>query len=411
MENILGIVAEYNPFHLGHLYHITKSKELSDSSYVVAIMSGNFVQRGDTSIVDKWTKTQMALLNGVDLVIELPTLYAISSAENFAYGSMRILDSLKIVDNLSFGSEVGDIEILNSIADVIHREPPEYVSILKHELNKGVSYPTARERALLIYLNDVRRYANVLSGSNNILGIEYLKALKKINSKILPYTLQREGANYSDTVSHKGYASSTAIRKWIEKDDFSSISKVVPQNVSELLLEKIKKGNVVPNISVLEKQIIYQLRKMSLSQIADIQDVTEGLENNLQKAANSCNNLSDFIFMVKNKRITQTRIQRILLYTLLGITKTVYTTLLKPSPYIRVLGMNENGKKVLSAITDANPKLQIVTSVKSFLDTCSDKNLKSMLLLDILATNIYTLGFEYESMANLDYTQKMLVIE
>ena len=254
MENILGIVAEYNPFHLGHLYHITKSKELSDSSYVVAIMSGNFVQRGDTSIVDKWTKTQMALLNGVDLVIELPTLYAISSAENFAYGSMRILDSLKIVDNLSFGSEVGDIEILNSIADVIHREPPEYVSILKHELNKGVSYPTAREKALLIYLNDVRRYANVLSGSNNILGIEYLKALKKINSKILPYTLQREGANYSDTVSHKGYASSTAIRKWIEKDDFSSISKVVPQNVSELLLEKIKKGNVVPNISVLESK-------------------------------------------------------------------------------------------------------------------------------------------------------------
>lgn len=411
MENILGIVAEYNPFHLGHLYHLTKSKELSDSSYVVAIMSGNFVQRGDTSIVDKWTKTQMALLNGVDLVIELPTLYAISSAENFAYGSMRILDSLKIVDNLSFGSEVGDIEILNSIADVIHREPPEYVSILKHELRKGVSYPTARERALLIYLNDVRRYANVLSGSNNILGIEYLKALKKLNSKILPYTLPREGANYSDTVSHKGYASSTAIRKWIEKDDFSSIAEAVPQNVSELLLEKIKKGNVVPNISVLEKQIIYQLRKMSLSQIADIQDVTEGLENNLQKAANSCNNLSDFIFMVKSKRITQTRIQRILLYTLLGITKTVYSTLLKPTPYIRVLGMNENGKKILSAITDANPKLQIVTSVKPFLDTCLDKNLKAMLLLDILASNIYTLGFEYESIANLDYTQKMIVIE
>lgn len=411
MENILGIVAEYNPFHLGHLYHLTKSKELSDSSYVVAIMSGNFVQRGDNSIVDKWTKTQMALLNGVDLVIELPTLYAISSAENFAYGSMRILDSLKIVDNLSFGSEVGDIEILNSIADVIHREPPEYVSILKHELRKGVSYPTARERALLIYLNDVRRYANVLSGSNNILGIEYLKALKKLNSKILPYTLPREGANYSDTVSHKGYASSTAIRKWIEKDDFSSIAEAVPQNVSELLLEKIKKGNVVPNISVLEKQIIYQLRKMSLSQIADIQDVTEGLENNLQKAANSCNNLSDFIFMVKSKRITQTRIQRILLYTLLGITKTVYSTLLKPTPYIRVLGMNENGKKILSAITDANPKLQIVTSVKPFLDTCLDKNLKAMLLLDILASNIYTLGFEYESIANLDYTQKMIVIE
>ena len=411
MSRVLGIIAEYNPFHNGHLYHIAKSKQETGAQYVIAVISGNFVQRGNTSIINKWTKARMALLNGADLVIELPTIYSISSAENFAEGAIKILNSLGVVDTLSFGMEANDISTLNNIANVLYNEPKEYVTMLSHELSKGNSYPKARENALLLYLNDIKRYANVMSGSNNILGIEYLKALKKINSKILPYTLQREGANYSDTVSHKGYASSTAIRKWIEKDDFSSISKVVPQNVSELLLEKIKKGNVVPNISVLEKQIIYQLRKMSLSQIADIQDVTEGLENNLQKAANSCNNLSDFIFMVKNKRITQTRIQRILLYTLLGITKTVYSTLLKPTPYIRVLGMNENGKKVLSAITDANPKLQIVTSVKSFLDTCSDKNLKSMLLLDILATNIYTLGFEYESMANLDYTQKMLVIE
>ena len=182
MNKVLGIVAEYNPFHNGHLYHIEKSKKLSNADLTICIMSGNFTQRGEPAIIDKWSRTKMALEAGIDLVIELPLIYSISSAENFAYGSINILNKLGIVDAISFGSEAGDINILNSIADILHNQPKEYVSLLNHELSKGVSYPKAQEKAVLMYLGDIRRYANVLSSPNNILGIEYLKAIKRIKS-------------------------------------------------------------------------------------------------------------------------------------------------------------------------------------------------------------------------------------
>lgn len=410
MDNILGLITEYNPFHNGHLYHLTKSKKLADSDFSIAIMSGNFAQRGDTSIVDKWTKTEMALLNGVDLVIELPTIYAISSAENFATGSIKILNTLKIVDTIAFGSECGKIDILNSIADVLIDEPKEYLSILKHELAKGLSYPKARENALLFYLNDIRKYANVLSGSNNILGVEYIKALKNTKSDIFPLTITRKNVGYNDKEKVNNFASATAIRQMIIKRDLKSIKSTVPGKSLDLLLDRMKYGNIVPSISCFEKQIIFKLRTMSTEEIAELQDVSEGLENSIKNAADSCNNIVDLISMIKSKRYTQTRIQRILLYSLLGITKTKYAALMKITPYIRVLGMNKNGKRLLSKITELNPKAKIVTSVKPFLDNCTDKNLKAMLELDILASNIYTLGYEYESQANLDYTKKMIVV-
>ena len=157
-------------------------------------MSGSFTQRGDVSIIDKWSRAQMAIENGIDLVIELPTIYAISSAENFASGAIKILDSLGIVDFISFGSECNDISILSEVTDVLTNEPSEYKSLLSHELSRGVSFPKARERALMMYLNDIRRFNNVLSSPNNILGIEYLKALDKQNSKIHPITIKREGS-------------------------------------------------------------------------------------------------------------------------------------------------------------------------------------------------------------------------
>ena len=161
MSNILGIIAEYNPFHNGHLHHLIESKKLTNSDYTVAIMSGNFTQRGEVSIVDKWSKAQMAIENGVDLVIELPTLYAISSAENFASGAIKILDSLGIVNYISFGSESNDISLLDDIANVLAFEPSKYKALLSHELARGESYPKARENAVLMYLNDIRRFANV----------------------------------------------------------------------------------------------------------------------------------------------------------------------------------------------------------------------------------------------------------
>lgn len=408
MEKVLGIVAEYNPFHNGHLYHLNESKKQSDADYSVCVMSGNFTQRGDTAIIDKWSRTEMALKNGIDLVIELPVVYSISSAENFAYGSMSVLDKLGIVDTVSFGSEVGDLTILDSIAEILCTEPKEYVSLLNHELSRGISFPKAREKALLMYLNDIRKYANVLSNPNNILGIEYLKALRNLKSNLTPMTIKRKDSDYNSTAIKEGFASSTAIRKIITKP--SSLSKVVPEETFSIIDNKIKHGQIVNGLSTFEKEILYKLRIMPIEWIADLPDVSEGLEHAIKNAANSCNNVADLVSLVKSKRYTQTRIQRILLYALLDITKQDMENSKKGVPYIRVLGMTENGKQLLSSIVTRNKKLNIITSPKKFMDHSNNKISKSLFAKDMLATNIYTLGYEFESQSNLDYSTPVVTI-
>lgn len=407
MNKVLGIIAEYNPFHNGHLYHIEKSKKLSNADLTICVMSGNFTQRGEPAIIDKWSRTKMALEAGIDLVIELPLVYSISSAENFAYGSINILNKLGIVDAISFGSESGDINILNSIADILYNQPKEYVSLLNHELDKGVSYPKAQEKAVLMYLSDIRKYANVLSSPNNILGIEYLKAIKKLKSNIFPITIKRDIDHNSTDLSDGNLISSMAIRKNINK--LSNFKDSIPQFSYEILDNQIKHGKIVKNITTFEKEIIYKLRTMSKEEIMNLPDVTEGLENSIISASNSCNNLLDLISLIKSKRYTRTRIQRILLYALLGITKQDILNSKKISPYIRILGVNENGKKILSIISDS--KLNIITSPKQFLEQSgNNKILKNLLLKDINATNIYTLGYEYESLSNLDFTTPIINI-
>lgn len=408
MEKVLGIVAEYNPFHNGHLYHLNESKKQAGADYSVCVMSGNFTQRGDTAIIDKWSRTEMALKNGIDLVIELPVVYSISSAENFAYGSMSVLDKLGIVDTVSFGSEVGDLTILDSIAEILCTEPKEYVSLLNHELSRGISFPKAREKALLMYLNDIRKYANVLSNPNNILGIEYLKALRNLKSNLTPMTIKRKDSDYNSTAIKDGFASSTAIRKIITKP--SSLSKVVPEETFSIIDNKIKHGQIVNGLSTFEKEILYKLRIMPVEWIADLPDVSEGLEHAIKNAANSCNNVADLVSLVKSKRYTQTRIQRILLYALLDITKQDMENSKKGVPYIRVLGMTENGKQLLSSIVTRNKKLNIITSPKKFMDHSNNKISKSLFAKDMLATNIYTLGYEFESQSNLDYSTPVVTI-
>ena len=410
MSKVIGIIAEYNPFHNGHLYHLQKSLQMTHSSYSVAVVSGNFTQRGSTSLVDKWAKAEIAIKNGIDLVLELPLLYSISSAENFAEGAIKILDSLKVVDYLSFGSESGDISTLNMIADILYKEPKAYKNILSHELSKGLSFPKARENALLMYLNDIRRFSNVLSSPNNILGIEYLKALKKLKTPITPITIERYNAGYHDTSYNGNVASATAIRNIVKNNGWDILRKVVPENTFSTLLENIKVGHVVPDLSVFEKQIIYNLRKMSIQEIAELPDVSEGLENAIKNAANSCNSVVEFLNIIKSKRYTNTRIQRILLYALLGITKKDMALSKKAIPYVRVLGFNNKGKYLISEIAKANPKLEIITSVKKYMDTSNNKNSKHLLEKDIWATNVYTLGYEYDSWNNLDYTHKLITL-
>lgn len=410
MSKVLGIVAEYNPFHNGHLYHLLKSKQIASADFCVAVIGGNFTQRGEPSMVDKWSKAEAALLNGVDLVLELPTLYATSSAENFADGAIRLLDSLKVVDILSFGAETADINILNDFAEVLYKEPRQYKTLLSAELKKGISYPKARENALMMYLNDIRKYLNVLSSPNNILGIEYLKALKKNKSRMQPISIERTSSGHNDIDFSDNIASATAIRNLVNEDETFNVENLMPASSYSILKQCINHGHALNSLSSYEKEIIYSIRMMDAKELCEFQDVSEGLENLIKKAADSCNNISDLIKIVSSKRYTETRIQRILLYILLDITKKDMVLSKKITPYARILGFTEKGKQLISQIVDANPRIEFVSSVKKFLKECPDKNLLRMLEKDILATNIYTLGYTGESRSNLDYTKKIISI-
>lgn len=413
MSTVLGIIAEYNPFHNGHLYHLKESKKATGAEYTVAIISGNFTQRGSTSIIDKWKKTEMALQNGVDLIIELPVLYSISSSENFAEGSIKILNSLGIIDFLSFGSETSDIKILNNFANILYDEPKEYKKILSNYLDTGLSFPKARENALLEYIKNFEdintnfdNYKNILSSPNNILGIEYLKALKKYKGSIKPVCIKRSIADYnsSDISINTSIASATAIRELIKNKNFNTIKTVIPEKSYSILADCINSGCIIPDLNCFEKEIIYVLRKMSIKEIANLPDVSEGLEFLIKKAVNSCNTLTELLNTIKSKRYTITRLQRILLYALLDISKKdMKLSKEVDSPYIRVLGFNDNGKKLISKIMDKNPNQPLITSVKKFVDNNSNTSLQTMLNKDIFATNVYSLGFKNNSFANLDF--------
>ena len=408
MDGILGIVSEYNPFHNGHVHHLEISKKLTKTDFTVAVMSGNFVQRGDTALVDKWTRTEMALKSGIDLVIELPAVYALSSAENFADGAVKILNSLGVVDFISFGSEIGEITPLLDVANILYKEPKEFSSLITAQLRSGLSYPKAREIALSQFFGSSQKYSSIVSNPNNILGVEYLKSLKKHRSHIRPLTIKRDYADYNSTQEENGIASATAIRTMIKNG--KNVHKVIPYESYELLEKCIEEGKIVPSLAVFEKEIIYTLRKMTLSEIADLPDVSEGLENKIKLAANNFNTLEELIANIKSKRYTQSRIQRILLYALLNISKKDINQSKRVTPYIRVLGFNKHGKRIISAIAAANPKLKIIVSVKKFIETSNDNILKNMISKDILATNIYTLGYKNNPVANLDYTHKVVEV-
>ena len=408
MGGILGIVSEYNPFHNGHLMHLNYSKDLTKADFTIAVMTGNFVQRGDTSLVDKWTKTEMALKAGIDLVIELPTVYATSSAENFADGAIKILDSLGIVDYLSFGSELGELGPIDAVASVLAREPKDFSNLISRQLKSGLSYPKAREIALSQYFGTSPLYTEVLQNPNNILGVEYLKAIKRRRSHIKAFTVKRDYSDYNSNTVKKGIASATAIRTMIKNK--KNIQRVVPFETYELLQRQAKAGKLVPDLSVFEKEIIYTLRKMTLQEIAALPDVSEGLENRIKIAVNTYNNLNDVITAIKTKRYTQTRIQRILLHALLGITQKDINASKRTIPYIRILGFNKHGKRIISAIAKENPKLKIIVSVKKFMEASNDNTLRNMLSKDIFASNVYTMGYKREPVANLDYTNKVIEI-
>lgn len=380
--NVTGIITEYNPFHLGHLHHLKECKKNTNCNGVICVMSGNFVQRGMPAIMDKWERAKIAVKNGVDLVVELPLIFSISSAEAFAYGAVALLEKTKIVNNLYFGSEHGNVLDLNKIASVIIKEPIEYKNTLKKELAKGVPYHYARLTSLKNYFNDMN-LEEIISSSNNILGIEYLKALLRLNSPIKPYTLKRIGSNYNDEDITSLYASATSIRKTLSFNDFDKIKEVLPKESYE---EIINLKNT--DYKFVYPEDIFPFLKYKIltegENLSKLSQLKEGLDNKIKKEILNSNNLNEFILNIKSKRYTYTAISRALVSFFIGMENFSLDHIKNSSiEYIRPLAFNEKGSKILKEIKNKE-SVKIITKLPKNIEN-------SMLSLDLLGTKAYSI--------------------
>ncbi|MBY0755539.1 nucleotidyltransferase [Clostridium sardiniense] len=381
--NLTGIITEYNPFHLGHKYHLEKAIEDTNADGIVSVMSGNFMQRGNPAIIDKYNRAKMAVLNGVDLVLELPLVYSLSSAENFAYGGVKLLNSLNCIDNIYFGSESGKIEDLISIAQILKDEPKNYKDRLKIELDKGLPFHTARLNAL----NSLLLFSNIseiLSSSNNILAIEYIKALLKLDSNIKPFTLKREGSNYNDISLSKTFSSATSIRETLKDNfDVNIIKNSIPTESLKVITELNEK-----NYNFVFEESLFPFLKYKLltnaESIKSISDVSEGLDNKILKEIINCNSLKELILKSKSKRYTYTKISRILSKVFIGFENfPIEAIQTSDITYIRPLAFNEKGAKILKSIKE-NSEINILTKIPRHISN-------NMLQLDLQGTKAYSL--------------------
>lgn len=380
---ISAIIAEYNPIHNGHIYHINTTKEKLNSDGLICVMSGNFMQRGEPSIIDKWQRAKMALLNGIDLVLELPTIYAVSSAEFFAFGAVSLLNNLNVVHNLSFGSEYGSLDSFKHLAKILTAETDDYKIILKNYIKLGLPYYTARNNALSELLNE--NMDKLLKSSNNILAIEYCKSIIKLKSSIKPITVKRIGDNYNEENIKSNFPSATSIRKLIMNNaDLRQLEGFMPPSAYSELLEMAKN-----NYDFASKEKIFQYIKYkslaSQNNIGNIPDASEGLHNKIYNSIISSDNINQLILKIKSKRYSYTRINRILCQYFIGF-ENYNTGVLRsnPCPYARILGFNDTGREILRFIKSSSD-IPIYSKLpkKELLDDC--------LKLDIQSSNAYSL--------------------
>ncbi len=391
--NIVGIIAEYNPMHNGHIYHIKKAKELTNADYTIVIMSGSFTEQGNIAVLDKFTRAKIAVECGADLVLELPTIYAISSAENFAKGAVNILNSLGCVTHIAFGAETNDVECLEKIAKVKVEHEKEILEKKKQYLKDGITYAAAEHLAITDFVPfDLK---NILEEPNNLLGVEYIKALIASHSQIKPVLVHRDKSNHRDNkISNtSNYTSSTAIREALS-NTLKNISSSVPEN-TYLALEK--NGNKL-NKDIWEL-LKFSILKLGKDGLKTIQDVSEVLENKLYDELLSSSNYNEYVHNVKSKRYTLSRIKRICIYILLGITKEKYKNLCNVN-YARVLKVNEASSSLLSLISNGNTTY-IPKVTDEIIETLKESE-KESIYLDILANNI-------SHNMNEDYTNSIVV--
>lgn len=362
----LGIIAEYNPLHNGHLYQMKMCREMAQADNIVVIMSGNFTQRGEAAVMDKWTRARLAVENGADLVIELPFAYAVNSAEYFAKGGIRILEAMGCVTHLGFGAESESLEQLQKIAAETAEESPEFQSLLQKYLSEGVTYASAREKTTIELLGD--EAAVHVRTPNNILAIEYLKQLHLCGSDIEPVMVTRKGAGYHAESPEGGFASATAIRNTL---DASERKTFIPENVDKALGEAPEADNY---FAIIQSKLL----SADPEELVKIFSMGEGLENRMLDQVRRSRTLDEFVENVKSKRYPETRIRRILTQLMMGLTD------FEDEFYVRLLAASTKGTALLKQIKK-NSDIQIITNINK------EEQLPDLIKYDILAGDMYNI--------------------
>lgn len=389
--NILGIVAEYNPFHLGHLYHLQQAKKKINPFATICILGSNFLQRGEPSLIDKWARTEIALKSGIDLVLELPVAFSSRSALHYATGSIESLHSTGILTHLAFGAETGNLHLLQKIAKFLNNEDEIFKIHLDKYLTAGNSYPKARSLALKEVLTLNEEEILLLDNPNNILGLAYLRILDKLNSSIKPVIIKRKGT-YHSTNPLEGFASATSIRKLI-KEKNSAWKQYVPDFSRDIIESEFSKGKGPVFLEDFEQSIFSTIRRSNPSELRRIIEVNEGLENRIFQYAEETGSILNLTEKLKTKRYTYTKIQRLLTHIYLNYEKSLDFT--EPL-YLRVLGFTPKGQEILKMMKKS-AKLPIITKFTKGYDELNKKG-KEMLDLEIRASDLYSLAFSNPSM-------------
>lgn len=415
--NICGIVTEYNPMHLGHQYQLQQARALTSASGIVLVMSGNFVQRGEPAIIDKFSRAKAAVASGVDLVIELPTAFAVSSAEFFADQSMKILHQLGVVTHLNFGSEIGEISPLVEAAKFLVEEPLGYKHLLMEALSEGLAFPSAREKALRAYHHYHNNFdqatLDCLMSPNNILGIEYIKALLKLKSPIIPTTTKRIGAGYHDGDMTLDIPSATAIRKHIkEGHEICELENKMPKASYEALVEAINNQKAPIDQEDLYPFLYHRLLTSKPEDLRSIFDVSEGLEHRFLSLLKPPRDMRTYLDDLKTKRYVHTKLSRALLHIYMQLTKKDLQDWHEHmTPYIRVLAFNSTGQQILREAKLKNEDTIFIVNSKDALKNLSPHQ-STCFEMDCKATDLYNLLVfnRYGSAMKNDFTQPVIIL-
>lgn len=392
--NAVGIIAEYNPFHTGHAYHIAETRRLlGGDTPVVCVMSGSWVQRGECALTDKWTRAGMALRGGADLVLELPLPWCISSAEGFARGGVAVLKATGVVDTISFGSESGRGDDLCRIAEAL--DSPEYRNALRTELDKGISFAEARQRAAASLAG---RGAGLLRGPNDSLGVEYLRAAGK---DLAAVAVPRRGAGHDSGLPEEGFASATFLRQLAKEGKAEALTPWMGEENGAALT---RAG--IAAMERVERAMLARLRTMTEADFAALPDSggAEGLPARLVKAAGRAGRLEEFYALAKTKRYAHARIRRLALWAFLGLNEADRP---RSPAYLRVLGSNGRGRKLLREMK-ARASLPVLTKPAHIRELGEEA--QRLFALERRGTDLFGLCFEEPKPCGLDYTQGPVIL-